>query len=120
LLGYGYQGKFGICFIEKKTKKTYIAIKYEKLPQSVGVSTPCIINDIDGGLPISNPKYYYEDDNEYITTLINPYKLKTHVQSDEFLSMKPKNPEKKKELEQLANNLRETDNPVLIMVRLKK
>jgi hypothetical protein len=34
--------------------------------------------------------------------------------------MKPKNPEKKKELEQLANNLRETDNPVLIMVRLKK
>ena len=32
----------------------------------------------------------------------------------------PKYPEKKKELEKLANSLKETDNPVLIIVRLKK
>jgi hypothetical protein len=29
-------------------------------------------------------------------------------------------PEKKEELEKIANNLKETDNPVLILVRLRK
>ena len=32
----------------------------------------------------------------------------------------PKYPEKKKELEKLANSLKETDNQILMIVRLKK
>jgi len=38
----------------------------------------------------------------------------------EFKNSSPEYPEKKKELEKLANTLKETDNPVLVLVRLKK
>ncbi len=40
--------------------------------------------------------------------------------SEEFRNSKPVYPEKKRELEKLANSLKETDNPVLILVSLKK
>ena len=48
------------------------------------------------------------------------YQIKVRVASNEFKNSSPKYPEKKKELEKLANSLKETDNPVLMMVRLKK
>jgi hypothetical protein len=53
-------------------------------------------------------------------SLINPYQLKIHIAGNEFLNSVPKYPEKKKELEKFANSLKETDNPVLMIVRLKK
>jgi hypothetical protein len=46
--------------------------------------------------------------------------LKTRVSDSEFKTSIPKYPEKKKELEKLANSLKETDNPVLILVRLRE
>jgi hypothetical protein len=57
---------------------------------------------------------------EYIVGLINPYQIKTLVMNNEFKNSISKYPEKKKELEKLANSLKETDNPVLMIVRLKK
>jgi hypothetical protein len=42
------------------------------------------------------------------------------LKSDDFIHTKSIYPEKKKELEKLANNLKVTDNPVLVLVRLKK
>ena len=39
---------------------------------------------------------------------------------DEFQNLIPEYPEKKKELENLEVNLQETDNPVLVLVRLKE
>ena len=45
--------------------------------------------------------------------------LKAHVASDAFIKSTPKFPGKKKELEELANSLKDTDNPVLIMIKLK-
>jgi hypothetical protein len=51
---------------------------------------------------------------------IDAIKLKAHVTSETFLNSTPKYPEKKKELEKLANSLKETDNPVLMLVKLKK
>lgn len=48
------------------------------------------------------------------------FKTWDHIKSLEFENSVPKHPGKKKELEKLANNLNETDNPVLVMVRLKK
>lgn len=51
---------------------------------------------------------------------INPYQLKMHIAGNEFLKSVPKYPEKKKELEKVAASLKETDNPVLMMLRLKK
>jgi len=82
-----------------------------------------IINDIDGGMPLSTRpiiNYYEENDSEYIITLISPFDLKVYLSTDEFKNTVPKYPEKKKELEKLTASLKEVDNPVLMMVRLKK
>lgn len=119
-LEYAYLDKWAICLIDKKTKKTFLALKYEEIPGSIVKSKACIVNDIDGGLPLSEIKYYFENNEEYFTTLINPFDLIKYISSDEFKILTPKYPEKKKELERLANSLKETDNPVLMMVRLKK
>jgi len=82
---------------------------------------PFLINNLDGGMPLTeNIKYYSEDGEEFITTLINPLDLKLLISRNEFKKSIPKYPEKKKELEKLANSLKETDNPVLVLVRLKK
>jgi hypothetical protein len=76
-----------------------------------------LTNDLDGGpniLPLTT-----KDDNTIIA-LIDALKFKNHVNSEAFINSKPKYPEKKKELEKLANSLKETDNPVLVLVKLKK
>ncbi len=46
-------------------------------------------------------------------------KLKNHVAANAFRSSRPKYPEKKQKLEKLANSLKETDNPVLVLISLK-
>lgn len=76
-----------------------------------------LINDLDGG-PNIRPRTV-KDDNTIISW-VDALQLKNHVASEEFKNSAPKFPEKKKELEKLANSLKETDNPVLMMVRLKK
>jgi len=45
--------------------------------------------------------------------------LKKYITSEAFQNS-TQFPEKKKELEKLANSLKETDNPVLVLVKLKK
>lgn len=74
-------------------------------------------NDLDGGpniLPMT-----IKDDNTIIGW-VDAIKLKNYVASEAFKNSKPKYPEKKKELEKLANSMKETDNPVLMLVQLKK
>jgi len=76
-----------------------------------------LINDLDGGpniLPMTTK------DDYTVISIIDALKLKTHVESLEFKNSKPKYPEKKKKLEMIADNLKETDNPVIILVRLKE
>jgi hypothetical protein len=85
--------------------------------QALFIRSEGIINDLDGGpniLPIT-----IKDDNTIIGC-VDALKLKAHVASEAFKNSKPKYPEKKKELEKLANSLKETDNPVLMLARLKK
>lgn len=79
--------------------------------------TSGLYNDIDGG-PRFFPKMQVNDST--MVMWIKADELKNHVASDEFKNNIPKYPEKKKELEKLANGLKETDNPVLMIVRLKK
>jgi len=76
-----------------------------------------LINDLDGG-PNIWPKTI-KDDNTIISW-VDAFQLKAHVASDAFKNSTPKYPEKKKLLEKLANSLKETDNPVLMIIRLKK
>jgi hypothetical protein len=76
-----------------------------------------INNDLDGG-PAIWPKTIRDENT--IITWITALDLKKHVASEAFIKSTPKYPEKKKELEKLADSLKETDNPVLVLVRLKK
>jgi hypothetical protein len=75
-----------------------------------------IINDLDGGpsiLPLTT-----KDDNTIIT-LIDPLTLKKHISSEVFKKSTPKYPDKKKELEKLASRIKETDNPILVLVKMR-
>ncbi len=114
-----YKLKLATVFIEKKTKKTFLSYKNEKRQRSYSTTVACLINDLDGGMPLERLEYYSEGDQEYITTLIHPVNLKLYVSGKEFIESKPKYPEKKKELEKLADSLNENDNPVLMLVKLK-
>jgi len=120
VLQYTYLDRATFALIDKKTRKTFLAFKYEKIQGSLIKTKPYIINDLDGGMPLVNIKYYVDKGKEYITQIINPFDLKIYLSTDEFKNSAPEYPEKKIELEKLANRLKETDNPVLMMVRLKK
>jgi hypothetical protein len=76
-----------------------------------------LYNDLDGG-PNVGPNTI-KDDNTIISW-IDAIKLKNYVASDAFKNSTPKYPEKEKALIKLADSLKETDNPVLMLVRLKK
>ena len=75
-----------------------------------------IINDMDGGVNMM-PRYIFND--TLMVSWVNAYEVKTYVASNAFKTSTPKYPEKKKELEQLADSLEENDNPVLMLVKLK-
>lgn len=75
-----------------------------------------IINDIDGGI---NFKFNLSDEDGTFIGWIDSHILKNHVTTEAFKNSTPKYPEKKKELEKLANSLNENDNPVLMLVKLK-
>ena len=64
--------------------------------------------------------YFTENDREYLVGIVDAFQLKSYTLSEEFKNSLPKYPERKKEFEKFANSLKETDNPVLMMVRLKK
>jgi hypothetical protein len=51
---------------------------------------------------------------------VNVKQLKEHIASNDFKNGLTKYPEKKKELEKLADSLKETDNHILMIVKLKK
>ena len=78
------------------------------------------INDFDAGLPFRPIEYCSIGNKEYLFCWIDIYNIKTIVTSNLFKNYIPVYPEKKKELEQLANSLDENDNPVLILVKLKE
>jgi hypothetical protein len=119
-LRWSHMDKTAYLIIDKTTKKAYQA--YKNMKSGMVNYMPVIQNDLDCGLftVYGNVNYYAENGDEYITYFVSPYELKSHVSGDEFKNSVPKYPEKKKELEIFANSLKETDNPVLVMVRLKK
>jgi len=115
-----YMDKAAYLIIDKPDNKSYQA--YKKIKSGMVNYMPGIPNDLDCGLfaAYEGGNYYAENGDEYITYFVSPYELKSHVSSDEFKDSVSKYPEKKKELERFANSLKESDNPVLVMVKLKK
>jgi len=124
---YNYKNPI-IAVIDKKIGKSYLSI-LELIKSDIPPEKYLggIMNDIDGGnqfqpggTSFRQESYNVENDREYIFGLIEPFKIKSWVAGGEYKNSHPKYPEKKKELEKLAASMKETDNPVLIMVRLKK
>jgi hypothetical protein len=110
---YIYKVELKIAFIDKKSKKSYIA--------NLNTDNGCDLeNDLDGGIMCRPLCLYEENEHEFLLGYIHPNKLKTHITSNKFKNSDPVFRNKKLELEKLANSLKETDNPVLMMVRLKK
>lgn len=79
--------------------------------------TSGLYNDIDGG-PRFFPKKQINDST--MVMWVNAAELKAHVASDDFRNIVPKYPDKKQKLEELANKLSVTDNPVLMFVTFKE
>jgi hypothetical protein len=78
--------------------------------------TTGLYNDFDSG-----PRFFpwKQVNDSTLAMWIEAKRLKEHVASDDFKNNVPKYPEKKKELEKLANSLSELDNPVLMFVTFK-
>jgi len=113
VLYYTFNKKGSLAFVDKNSYKSFL-ICWETNDQAG------LLNNLDGGVRFLPSYYYSNNNNEYIVSLLEPFILKKHVASEEFKNSTPKYPEKKKELEKLAANLKETDNPVLVLVRLKE
>lgn len=98
-------------------KKATIYELYDKvLNKKIGISTkPFLEDDITGGLNVE-PKLSFDGK---LYSWVEAINLKNHVSSEEFKNSVVKDPKKKKALETLANSLKETDNPVLVVVTLK-
>jgi len=114
---YYIYDKLKLDLINKPTREVFSTeYEYSADQGSIEISGG-ITNDLDGGLPF-HPESYYSDRNEYLIGWVDPFKLK--VLLNKSSNIKIKYPEKKKELEKLAASLKETDNPVLVLVKLKK
>jgi hypothetical protein len=75
-----------------------------------------LINDIDGG-PNIWPKTIKDDYT--IVSWIEALQFKEYIASDVFKNSIPKYPDKKKELEKLANSIQEIDNPIIVLIKVK-
>ncbi|GET22783.1 hypothetical protein JCM18694_30290 [Prolixibacter denitrificans] len=78
-----------------------------------------LTDDLDGGPNFIPKRELTIDGQEYLLGWITPLELKTYVSSDDFSHAKALLPEKKRQLEALADRLNENDNPVLVLARLK-
>jgi hypothetical protein len=98
------------CFIKNKSNGSQFLID-----NGTG-----LVNDLDNGPNFKIQNTVTIDGTEYMVSWMNAFDLKAHVASNEFKNATPRFPEKKKELEQLANELNENDNPILMLVRPKE
>jgi hypothetical protein len=78
--------------------------------------TSGLYNDIDGG-PRFFPNIVVNDST--MVMWAEATDLKYHIASDDFKNAVVKYPEKKQKLRELADSLAETDNPVLMVVKVK-
>ncbi|KJF45685.1 6-bladed beta-propeller [Draconibacterium sediminis] len=98
------------CFIQNKSNSTQYLIDNE-----LG-----LVNDLDNGPNFKIQNTVTIDGAEYLISWINAFEIKAHITSEAFKNSTPLHPEKKKEMEKLANRLDENNNPVLMLVKLKE
>ena len=116
VLYYHYK-KLSLALIDKLTREVFL---YDIKKDDLGIYNKAIVNDLDAGVSFFPEDYFTENGREYMIGIQYPSQLISLVSSEEFRGSIAKYPEKKKELEKLANSLKETDNPILVLVRLKR
>jgi hypothetical protein len=77
-------------------------------------------NDIDGGLNFIPQFSVNQKNSEYLVMWADAFKIKGHTDGSDFKNFIPQFPEKKIQLEQLTTEIKENDNPVVVLGRLKK
>ena len=107
-----YKGAL-LMVVDKTTGKSFLN-DISRSEESIFKSG--FINDFDGG-PRFLPRFRL-DENRLVMP-VEAHELKQYIKSDEFREASVLHPEKKKALEELANSLSESDNPVLMVVRMK-
>ncbi|MDR2232085.1 MAG: 6-bladed beta-propeller [Tannerella sp.] len=75
-----------------------------------------IINDLNGGLSFI-PKYYAG--NGEVIDIWNPADMKEMLTDEYFASLKIKDPQAHQKLKELLKTLKEDDNPVVVVAKLK-
>ncbi|HEX2970075.1 MAG TPA: 6-bladed beta-propeller [Bacteroidales bacterium] len=114
---YYYKNPTLLLFDKRNTKSYKIDLKIDK---DKFILLNGIENDLDGGLAFIPEHYAIQNNIEYIIGIVDPSQIKKHIESIGFKNSSPKYPVKKKEFEYFANKVNETDNPVFVMVKLKK
>jgi hypothetical protein len=76
------------------------------------------VNDIDGGLSFW-PQYYIESENALVQVL-EAYEMKGLLTEEYFAAHPAKDPAAHARLRELLKNLKEDDNPVIVVAKLKK
>jgi|WetSurMetagenome_2_1015567.scaffolds.fasta_scaffold21697_3 hypothetical protein len=110
VFGYTYN-RYSIVLINKEKNESF---KAKGKGEFGGLR-----NDLDCGATFE-PKQYYENGNrEYMIGYTQPSDIIQCVNSNEFKRAVPKYPEKKEALKKLTANMKETDNAILTIVRLK-
>ncbi len=77
-----------------------------------------LMNDIDGGFSFW-PRYYNEVENELVDVW-EAYEMKELLTEEYFAAHPAKDPAAHARLRALVENLEETDNPVIVIAKLKK
>lgn len=109
-----------IALIDKRNRKSYLSYLDQNSKSNESGIPGGLLNDYDGGINFEPRSYFSLLNEEYMVGLINPNQLIAHVASSKFSNYTPHYPAKKKELEKLTANMKETDNLVLMIVKLKK
>jgi len=67
------------------------------------------------------PRGYFEDNGEeYLVGLVDPIFIRSNIGEKGSGNINAKFPDKKMKLLELAGRIQDSDNPVLVLVRLKK
>jgi hypothetical protein len=112
-LVYRFEYKRALALLDKLNAKS--SLSYLENDGSGGIT-----NNLDGGPSFQAFSSIERNDQEYLIGLLEPLKLKRHINSNEFKNTKTVNPEKKQNLEKFANSINEADNQILMLVKLKK
>ena len=78
------------------------------------------INDLDGGMLFLPLSYFTENGREYLVAILNSSELITFIKSSDYESNITKNIEQKRKFGKFVNGIKETDNEIIMVVRLKK